>query len=139
MGQALGYHAGGILSLDILIEAHRTPLEYDLIALGLRLRDLGTADLTWSDLWAICKHSPPGSALARALNPADEWRLGELLLADIADSLRWIQWSKTRAAQRAGARPPRRIPRPGVEDDREHIGTTVMSIEDMDRFLGWEG
>ncbi|MGW5316719.1 DUF5361 domain-containing protein [Nocardia thailandica] len=137
MGRALGYHAGGIRSLDILIEAHRTAAEFDLIGLGLRLRDLGTDDLTWSDLWAICKHLPPGSALARALNPGDEWQLNELLLADIADSLRWIQWSKTRAAQKPGARPPRRIPRPGIEDDREVYGTTVMSIEDMDKFLGW--
>lgn len=138
MGEALGYHAGGIRSLDVLIEAHRVPLEFDLIGLGLRLRDLGTDALTWSDLWAICSCASPDSALSRALHPdSAQWRLGELLLADIADSLRWIAWTKSRAAQRPGARPPKRIPRPGVEDDREQIGTTQMSVEDMDAFLGW--
>lgn len=138
MDRAFGYHAGGIVSLDVLIEAYRIPIEFDLIDRGLRLRDLGTDALTWGDLWAICKWAPTTSALARALHPEiGEWQLGEQLLADVADSLHWLVWSKTKDAQRSGARPPNRIPRPGVVDEHERIGTTQMSPAEMDKFLGW--
>ncbi|WP_446224979.1 DUF5361 domain-containing protein [Nocardia sp. IBHARD005] len=137
MGRALGYHAGGILGLDALVQEHGEAIEFDLIDRGLRLRQLGTNKLTWGDLRAIVTHRKPDSALSRALRPDDwAWQLPELLLADIADSLRWLRWAKSTAARHG--RPPKPIPRPGVNSGVEKYGTQPIPIEDMAKFLGWE-
>ncbi|WP_236567109.1 DUF5361 domain-containing protein [Nocardia sp. CY41] len=133
-------HAGGILSLDALIEAHPHAIESDLIDRGLRLRDLGTDQLSWGDLRAIVQCARPESALVRATRPTEwQWGLTEHLLADIADSLRWLRWSKTKAAQSRSAQPPQPIQRPGLTDDREKYGTQPMTVTEMDKFLGWKG
>ncbi|MFI7001355.1 DUF5361 domain-containing protein [Nocardia sp. NPDC050175] len=135
MARPFGGRPGGILSLDALLEEHTEAIEYDLIALGLRLRRLATDDLSWSDLKAIVKYAPLDSALARATKGADhQWQLSEHLLADVADSLRWLVWSKTTAAQDGRDRPVP-IPRPGVRR-AERIGTAT-SIDEMNGFLTW--
>lgn len=73
----------------------------------------------------------------RAVSPDTwQWQLGEHLLADIADSLRWLVWSKTTAAQHNRNR-PEPIPRPGVHAERERIGTATP-LEEMNALLGWE-
>ncbi|MFD4438984.1 DUF5361 domain-containing protein [Nocardia sp. NPDC058519] len=137
MGRAFGDLAGGILGLDALIQQHGGAIESDLIDRGLRLRQLGTDDLTWGDLCAIVTHRLPSSALSRALKPADwAWQLPELLMADIADSLRWLRWAKSTSAR--SGRPPKPIPRPGVDSGVEKIGTQPIPIADMAKFLGWE-
>jgi len=65
----------------------------------LRLRDLGTPQLTWGDLVRITQNSPPESALVRALirynethqesdddgGVDDEWEIHDV--ADIVDIL----------------------------------------------------
>ena len=48
--------------------------------MGLRLRDLGTADLSWADLRDIIQHLPPdgSSALFRRNNPKTWWWSAEV-------------------------------------------------------------
>ncbi|TQM29861.1 DUF5361 domain-containing protein [Nocardia bhagyanarayanae] len=137
MANPFGGRPGGILSLDALLEEHTEAIEYDLITIGLRLRMLGTDDLSWRDLKALIKQAPADSALARSVYGEDhQWQLGQHLLADMADSLRWLVWSKTKAAQDGRDR-PEPIPRPGVTRGVERIGTAA-SIEAMNDFLTWD-
>lgn len=81
------------------------------------------------------RHSPPESALYKAMYPPDEdslWGLPEMLLAEAADSLRWLVWAKTEDGQK-NRNHPHPIPRPGVEpptSTRRSGGTTTTSIDD---------
>lgn len=92
--------------------------------------------LDWRDLKAIVRGLPETSALVRVMHPErHQWQLTQYLLADMADSLRWLVWSKTRAAQDGRDR-PNPIPRPGLRSPNERIGTAT-GIGDMRRFLNW--
>ncbi|MEV0356368.1 DUF5361 domain-containing protein [Nocardia sp. NPDC050697] len=109
-----------------------------MITLGLRLRQLGTDDLSWRDLKVVVQGLPVGSALFRATHPDQHrWQLTEHLLADVADSLRWLVWAKSDDAQHGRGR-PQPIRRPGVQDNRERVGTAV-GIDQMNGFLNWSG
>jgi hypothetical protein len=113
-------------------------LQYDLIALGLRLRWLGTDRLTWSDLLAVVRQSRRGTALFRAVaGDEGEWDVKAHLLAGVFDLLAAANW------QRGGdesAKKPERLPRPGVTKQPE--GETLargkaVSVEEMNARLGW--
>lgn len=92
--------------------------------------------MTWRDLKVLIRHAPADSALARSLYSEEhQWQLTQYLLADMADSLRWLVWSKTAAAQDGRDR-PEPIPRPGLKPAVERIGTAA-GIEVMDAFLSW--
>ncbi|MFC4374088.1 DUF5361 domain-containing protein [Nocardia halotolerans] len=136
MARAFGAEPGGILGLDALLEEHGEAIEYDLIALGLRLRMLGTDALGWTDLRAIVKHLPMESALLRVMYPeASRWQTAEHLLADVADSLHWLMWARTDDGRR-GRNRPEPIARPGLKSDRERVGTATQ-LDQMNEFLGW--
>lgn len=121
-----------------MIEEHGDAVEYDLIALGLRLRDLGSAAFNWRDLWVVVKHAPSSSALTLSVDGTEtiEWDLTRQLLADVADTLHLLWWAKTTDGQ---ANPPRNqpepIPRPGVEDDTKRIGDEPMDFDEMRAWL----
>lgn len=127
---------GGIRSLLTLLRQHREAVEFDLIALGLRLDDLGSRALTWRDLWVIVRRSMPESAVFRAQNPDSwAWGLPEQLLAAVTDALRVANW------QRAGGRRseyPQPIPRPGVEPATRTRGTSPIPLDEMRKWLGWD-
>jgi hypothetical protein len=101
------------------------------------LRDLCEVDeFNWDDLRAIVC-APIDTALARAVRGDDwPWGLQEMLLADVADSLHWLQWAQTEAARKKRGQ-PKPIPRPGIAKP-ERIGDQPVPIADMNEFLGWE-
>ncbi|WP_336086205.1 DUF5361 domain-containing protein [Nocardia sp. SSK8] len=93
--------------------------------------------MNWGDLKAIVGYSPRTSALYRARNRGEhEWHLDRMLLADMADSLRWLVWAKSADAQH-GRNRPEPIPRPGVKPTAERIGSP-MGIGNVNEFLGWD-
>lgn len=116
-------------------DEHRAAIEADLIALGLRLRHVGTDALAWHELYAVIKHLPQSSAYFRVLHPEEaEWDLSAMLLADIADALRVANW------QRGGGKRseyPKPIPRPGVEPDSKTYGKGALPVDEMKEWLGW--
>lgn len=116
MAGGFGDQPPGIFGLLTLVDGeHKEALERDLIDLGLRLRDAGSPGFEWADLRAIVRWAPKSSALYRSMYLPDEdsaWGLQEMLLAAIADSLRWLQWAKTKDGAR-GRNMPEPIPRPG--------------------------
>ncbi|QLY30833.1 DUF5361 domain-containing protein [Nocardia huaxiensis] len=82
------------------------------------------------------KFLPPDSAFQRSMHPeAARWQLDQYLLAEMADCLRWLVWSKTDDA-RNGRNRPEQIARPGLESNRERVGT-AMGVNQMNEFLGW--
>src|SRR5699024_12634193 len=80
--------AGGILSLLSLVDEHSEALEFDLIRLGLRLRDCPSPEFNWRDLWVVCRRLGRDSELYKSTNPDDEtsWTVTAYLLAMVADN-----------------------------------------------------
>ena len=127
---------GGIFGLVELLDEHQEAVEYDLIAHGLRLRQLGTEALTWRDLKIIIELQPPEkSALARTKDPEEvAWGISEHLLAIIADSSRARVWQEGSGKARDKPKP---IPRPGIENTEKTVYRyDVLPVNEMADFLG---
>ncbi|MBP2323588.1 hypothetical protein JOF56_003973 [Kibdelosporangium banguiense] len=79
--------------------------------------------LTARRLRVLIQHLPADSALVRALRgESAEWGLGDHLLAAAVDELAVSNWLFATAHAAENADPPqrpRRIPRPGVEDETQ--------------------
>lgn len=130
MERELGDVAGGTLTVAEVMREHGEALEYDLIVLGLRLRDLGTPSLNWRDLWVICRNSGRTTRLYAALNPEDDptWSTAEYLLAQVVDNTAWRTYQ---AAEGKGPK-PKPVPRPG---DVRRDQADTMPIEQMREWL----
>lgn len=104
-----------IVGLMSAIDKHGMEIEYDLIAKGMRLRDIPSRKSNWRDLLVILRMCGPHDRFYRAVNPdSANWDLTNSLLAEVADTLRWLQWAKTESAQDISSM-PKPIPRPGVK------------------------
>lgn len=129
---------GGITGLVLLIDEHGPAIEFDLIKLGLRLRQLGSDLLSWRDLLVIVQHTERGSALRASMNPEDSpWELKEHLLAVIADAVIAGNWMQSKDGQKNRNR-PKPIPRPGVVPENKKFGGKAESVEAIRDWLGWE-
>ena len=108
-----------MIALLGLLEEHGDAVEYDLIGLGLRLRDFPSAALSWRDLLVIVRHAPATSAIVRALDP--NWqRTPEVdLLREVEHGVRVLAWQQTRDGSKGRNAPERlRLPWDAVETDR---------------------
>jgi hypothetical protein len=109
-------------------------IDYDLLTLGLELRDLGTPDLPWRRLRAVLTYLPSTSALARSMHGEKAlWSTSEHLLAATVDALSAGNW------QRGGGKgkKPKPVPRPGTEDESQtrRMGTARIPLEDAQAFF----
>ncbi|MEV8134292.1 hypothetical protein [Microbacterium aurantiacum] len=99
---------------------------------GRSLDDLGTEELSWVDFRAFVRWSPPASAYSRSVfGERAPWNdLATQLLAEAVNALRGGNW------QRGGGKGPR--PKP-IEPPPEKagFGETVMSMDDLDKRMGW--
>lgn len=131
MAGALRHRSGGILSLLTLLDEHQEAVEYDLISLGLRLRDLGDT-FTWHDLKIVVGGLPQDSAVSRSiLGPDYIWDNLSQLLATAVDELRVANWMQTEdATKKFPANRPEPIPRPGLKKAKPRKREAV-SIEEM--------
>lgn len=134
MGRALGDHDGGIGGLCWLIAQHAEAVEFDLIALGLRLRWLGVPgrSFNWRDLRAIVALSPPDSALRR-VTEGEGWTRTDHLLALVVDHLAVANWQRQR---KKGSTRPKPLKRPGMKGDRK-VGADPIPISSFSNW--WEG
>lgn len=143
MGCSVRRKPGGILGLLELHEKHSEAIEHDLIALGLRWRDVGSDDFNWRDLLAIVKAATPGTAIYRALSPDGAgWSHTDHLLADLFDSSQQVAYYAAAAVSRRGqVKKPKLRKRPGVDAlgrESKTFGMKPMPIPDLIRALGWE-
>ncbi len=133
MAGRLGRDGGGIARLLTLLDEHPEAVEYDLIALGLRLDWLGTPRLSWRDLLVIVRQSPRESALARATHGSDAlWGLTDHLLAEVVDELAVANWQRQ---GKAHARRPKPIPRPGKKSQVQRVGSDPLPIAELDAWI----
>lgn len=104
-----------------LLELNREgALEADLIDRGLRLRDCGTPEFTWSDLRAVVRWLPPTANIHRVRDPeVARWASIEAqLLAELVDAAHVEWWAKTRDGHKNRNR-PKPIKRPGVAEPQK--------------------
>lgn len=107
----------GVVSI-MAVPKQRQALAADLINKGMRLRYFPSEDHNWSDLTAVIKHLDVHSALYGVIYPDRAgWDKQNMLLANIADSLVWLQWAQTKDGKK-GRNRPKPIPRPGVVDEQ---------------------
>lgn len=103
-----------LLSIRQMSLKYRNALEADLIDKGLRLRHCPSEDFNWRDLWIVAKHLPITSNFQAAMYPESAgWTKTNMLLAEMVDTLHWLQWAKTKAGSK-GRNRPKPWPRPGV-------------------------
>lgn len=127
---------GGILGLLALLREFRGAINYDLLALGFRARDVPER-LSWADLRDVVKYQPATAALYREMHPdAAPWGLSEHLLAVVADAVIAGNWMQSRDGQKNKNR-PKPIQRPGVTPDRNRFGGKAESIDTIRDWLGW--
>lgn len=137
MAGRLRSHRGGITSLLELHEKFPEAVEFDLIRLGLRWRDVGSKRLSWRDALVIVNQLDEDSALARAMNPELAVRLDRWL--------EFISYQLDRAAvQRGNQSGAKRkdFPKPpawvGHDDEAPSsvIGSAPLNSDEMAAFLG---
>lgn len=126
---------GGILGLLKLVEEHSEAVEYDLIRMGLRLRNAGTSGFNWRDLWVVVRNLGRDTVTFAAIHADDDsvdpaWGVSEYLLAAAVDALNF------RLYQAGGGKgqKPKPVPRPG---DTVRTRGDSMSREEADAWLGW--
>ena len=134
MAGGLGCRLGGIRGLLDFLGEYREAVEYDLIALGLRLDWLGSERLSWRDLLVVIRQSPRGSAMNRALDPDHTWGLAEQLLAANFDALRVGIWQR---GQGKRGDYPEPLERPGVKPKKRY-GGSPLPMHEMAKRLGWD-
>lgn len=132
MERGVLHHHGGNLSLQDLVYEHSEAIEFDLITLGLRLRDCPSPEFNWRDLWVVCSRLGRDSELYKSMNPEDDtsWGVTDYLLAMVADNTASRLWQ---ASGGKGKR-PKPVPRPG--DIKKFKGDS-LPVADMADWLGW--
>jgi hypothetical protein len=111
-----------------VVEDHAGAINYDLMKLGLRLRQLGTGALSWGDLRDYVRYGNTETALALETHGSTVlWGVTDHLLAVVADALHNANW------QRGGGKgsKPQPIPRPGVEGDAVKMGAEPIPAADF--------
>ena len=139
MGRGIRRHHGGIERCLILLAEHPDAVAYEVMSAGMRLRDLGSDTLTWSDLATLLYYPRERGPLYRAiLGDRADWDHHAQLLATIIDMLAGANW------QRAGGKEqdrPEPYPRPGVPGYSHAISEPVAdddayTIEELEASLG---
>ncbi|MEX1078879.1 MAG: hypothetical protein WED09_07210 [Homoserinimonas sp.] len=118
---------GGIASLDeFLTGEHGEAIEYDLLAHGFRLRDLGTESLTWRDLAVLVRRweRVPATAFSESVH-GTSWSIGEQLLAMVVDALHMGNWQRM---GKKSAPKPKRIPRPWEKSKSQSLGKDPIPV-----------
>lgn len=91
--------------------------------------------VNWRDVWAIVLYAEANSPIRLALSSEPTWDAPTYILADVADSLRWLVWSKTKDGAN-GRNRPEPIPRPGMKHGRgETRPADVLSVEEAKQLL----
>lgn len=123
-----------MIGLVAFIDDHSEEVEYDLIHLGLRLRDWPNGGVSWRDLLVIVRQAPLDSAVYRAVS-GDEWQR-----TPVIDFLRQIEHtSRVLAWQQGGGKShdyPALVPLPW--DEPLDAQPDAMSLEEVFEFMGWD-
>lgn len=139
MGRGVRRHHGGIERCLILLAEHPDAVAYEVMSAGMRLRDLGSDTLTWSDLATLLRYPRERGPLYRAvLGDRADWDHQAQLLATIIDMLAGANWQRSGGKEQDRPEP---YPRPGVSGYSHAIAAPVAdddayTIEELEADLG---
>lgn len=139
MGRCVRRECGGIERCLILLAEHPEAVAYEVMTAGMRLRDLGSETLTWSDLATLLYYPRERGPLYRAvLGDRAEWDHHAQLLAIIIDMLAGANWQRSGGKEQDRPEP---YPRPGVPGYSHAISEPVAdddayTIEELEADLG---
>ena len=139
MGRCVRRECGGIERCLILLAEHPEAVAYEVMTAGMRLRDLGSETLTWSDLATLLYYPRERGPLYRAvLGDRAEWDHLAQLLATIIDMLAGANWQRSGGKEQDRPEP---YPRPGVPGYSHAISEPVAdddayTIEELEADLG---
>lgn len=128
MDCGFGGKHGGIWGLYELVSEYREAVHYDLLALGLSPRLIGTPRFGWDDFAVWVKFMPASSQLFQAVR-GPQWSAELHMLANIFDTVAAANW------QRGGGKGgrPKPIKRPGGKSGQQ-FGKAV-AFDQVEAFL----
>lgn len=126
--------AGGILGLLDLVDEHQEAVEFELIAAGIRWRDIGSEALNWRDLFVLVRRwqKLPGNALGAAVHGHEVPSWNQQVLAVLVDQLQAANFLLRRGK---GAR-PKRFARWWEKRKQQKFGRDPIPISQFDAW--WE-
>lgn len=126
--------AGGIEGLLALIDEHEEAIEYELLAMGRHLDELGTAALSWRDLFVLLRRwqKTPGNAFAASLAGTEVPSWSEQILAVIVDLLQAVNF----LLRRGKGQRPKRILRWWEKHKQQRLGRDPIPLSQFDDW--WE-
>ena len=84
----------------------------------------------------LAAHLPLDALIWRNFSKQAEWSTAEYLLANIADATAFLAWTKSKDAQRHGAKWKGQIKRPGQQTEQEKMVTAqAVSAETLARIF----
>ena len=103
-----------------------------MIRLGLRLRDAGKPDFNLRDLWIIVSNPVPEGPLYKAVlgDAWTGWSNSDWLLAELVDTVHWLQWAQTKDGQQ-GRNWPSPVPRPVINKQKKKQSLTHEQVESL--------
>lgn len=106
MAEGLEGEAGGIYGLLDLVDEHQEAIEFELLVIGRHLDELGTAALSWRDMYVLVRRwqMTPGNAFAASMHGGEVPSWTEQVLAVVVDLLNGIAFILKRGK---GSRPKR--------------------------------
>lgn len=122
-------------------------MEYDLAKLGIDVRQVGTPVLTWRRLRLFVHQLAEDRSTNLWRELAGEWAdwtPAQQVRAAMVNALRVANWQRTEdATKKAPQHYPEPLLPPGVELDNENrqverFGSTRMTFEETDAWLGWK-
>lgn len=124
------------MQLVVLLRKYPSQVRADVQRFyGLCLDDVGEA-FSIRHLADLVLNLPRESATVRAVAPETVWGPQEHLLAEVADTLRWIAWSKSSDGAK-NRNKPKPIPRPGQADKSagRFKDAAVLPVDEVKRLL----
>lgn len=136
MAGARRNHRGGIVSLWELHDELPEAVEYELIRLGLRWRQVGTEVLSWRDLAVIVAQASPDGPLFQAKYPEE---IPQIRLERLLELVHYeLSVANTQRGNQSGAKrsdfPD--VPEWAKQKDTETYGSEPVPFDDMAAFLG---
>lgn len=135
MAAGFGDRDGGILGLLEFVREREEAVEFELLERGYGLGDIGTMNLSWTELRTLLRRwsVTPGNAVCDAMHDR-QWTISEQMLAQVIDLLAAGNYIAMRAAGSKSAKKPKPIPRPW-DDKPTTYGKGAIPYDEMDAWL----
>jgi hypothetical protein len=105
---------------------HTAEIEADMQRFyGIELTQAYDGRLSWRRLLNLIQQLPDDSALAR--KRVGPWSMNSQLLAAAIDELRVANWQRAQMGSKERIKPPKPIPRPGVEEKPKNKMTAELA------------